>query len=179
MSFPVLRFSQGSVGPFEARHLGERYVSWLNDPEVVRYSEQRHRSHDLESCRRYFESFAASPDYFLAITSDTHGHVGNIGASVDVPNGVVDLSILVGERKVWGTGVASGAWTTVVQALLGRPSIRKVTAGTMSVNEPMLRLMARSGMAVEGVRKRQFAWEGTEVDMVYAARFASEAGAGL
>lgn len=174
MSFPVLRFADGVVRPFEQRHLTPRYVSWLNDPEVVRYSEQRHRTHTLDSCQAYFDSFAGSPDHFLAIEADRHGHVGNIGISVDVSNAVADVSIIVGEKAVWGTGIASQAWCAVIDMLLKGRSVRKVTAGTMSVNEPMLRLMARSGMVVEAIRKRQALWEGKEVDMVYAAAFARD-----
>ncbi len=177
MTFPTLTFAGGLVRPFEERHLTERYVGWLNDPEVVRYSEQRHRAHSLDSCRSYFESFAGSADHFLAIEGEPHGHVGNIGVSIDKANGVADVSIIVGEKAVWGSGIGSKAWCAVVDALLADPAIRKVTAGTMSVNEPMLRLMARSGMAVEAVRKRQFICGGAEVDMVYGAAFAADKGA--
>lgn len=171
-----LEFPGGRVIPFEPRHLTSRYVSWLNDPEVVRYSEQRHRVHTAESCRAYFESFADSPDQFLAIEASAAAaivHVGNMGIAVDVPNRVADISIIIGDKTVWGTGIASKAWTAVVEYLLSEGGIRKVTAGTMSVNEPMLRLMQRSGMAIEAVRPRQFLWEGEAVDLVHAARFST------
>lgn len=173
MSFPALTAGGCTVLPFERRHLTPRYVGWLNDPEVVRYSEQRHRRHSMASCEAYFDSFAGSADHFLAIESEAFGHIGNIGVSIDSPNGVADVSIIVGERPVWGKGFASKAWCAVVEELLRHQPIRKVTAGTMSVNEPMLRLMARSGMAVEAVRRRHFIWEGREVDFVLAAAFKS------
>ena len=172
MSFPILDCGGCTVVPFERRHLTSRYVGWLNDPEVVRYSEQRHRLHSLESCASYFQSFAGSPDHFLAVESEVFGHIGNIGISIDPPNAIADVSILIGEKAVWGKGIASKAWCGVVGELLRSHPVRKVTAGTMSVNEPMLRLMARSGMTVEAVRPRHFIWEGGEVDLVLAAVFA-------
>jgi len=168
-----LAFDGGRVVPFEERHLTARYVSWLNDPEVVRYSEQRHIRHTLKSCRAYFESFRTTANEFLAIEADDEqlGHIGNIAVAVDVPNAVGDVSILVGERRAWGTGLATKAWCIVIEELLaGR--VRKVTAGTMSANDRMLRLMQRSQMAIEGRRPRHFLLEGREVDLVYAARFA-------
>ena len=171
MRFPTLRFDMGHVGPFEQAHLTSRYVGWLNDPDVVRYSDQRHRRHTLESCRSYYESFAGSADHFLAIESHSHGHVGNIGIGVDAHHGIADVSIIVGERAVWGTGIASMSWCAVVDALCASTDIRKVTAGTMAVNVPMLRLMARSGLAIEAIRPRQAVWEGQEVDMHYGAKF--------
>jgi ribosomal-protein-alanine N-acetyltransferase len=174
-----ISFPGGRVVPFEPRHLTSRYVGWLNDPEVVRYSEQRHRVHTPESCRLYYQSFADSHDQFLAVESDTGPdavHVGNMAIAVDVPNRVADLSIIIGEKSVWGTGTASKAWAAVVEHLLTRGQMRKVTAGTMSVNEPMLHLMQRSGMAIEAVRPKQFLWEGREVDLVLAARYATAGG---
>jgi RimJ/RimL family protein N-acetyltransferase len=160
--------------PFEERHLTPRYVAWLNDPEVVRYSEQRHRQHTLESSRRYFESFRGSSNHFLAIEADAAhlGHVGNIGVAIDVPNRVADVSILVGEKRAWGTGLATVAWCGVLRELFDAQQMRKLTAGTMAANEPMLRLMRRSGMQIEAKKSRQFLLDGREVDLVIAAAFA-------
>jgi RimJ/RimL family protein N-acetyltransferase len=174
MPFPVLRLDRCTVRPFEEGHLTERYVSWLNDPEVVRYSEQRHRRHTLESCRVYFESFRGTADHFLAIEAEIGqlGHIGNISVAVDVPNRVADVSILVGEKRCWGIGLATAAWCGVLAELLQEQKMRKVTAGTLEANEPMLRLIRRCGMQIEGKRSRQFLLDGWEVDLVMAAAFA-------
>jgi RimJ/RimL family protein N-acetyltransferase len=174
MAFPPrLPFDGGYICAFEQRHLTPRYVSWLNDPEVVRYSEQRHMRHTLTSCQAYFDSFRGSDDLFLAIEAvdPPLGHIGNISVTIDLPNAVADMSILVGERRAWGTGLGSRAWCAVLKELLARPTIRKITAGTMAANSKMLRLMERSGMTIEGGRSRQFLLEGNEVDLVLAAKF--------
>lgn len=174
MSFPTLKFPGGRVVPFEERHLTARYVAWLNDRGRTRFSEQRHRTHTLESCRCYFESFRGSSDWFLAIESDEPalGHVGNLSVAVDGPNRVADVSILIGDPRAAGKGLATGAWCAVLDELLGHQRMRKVTAGTMALNEPMLRLMQRSGMIIEGRRAGQFLCEGAAVDLVMAAKFA-------
>lgn len=173
MSFPTIDLGDVSVTPFEQRHLTERYVSWLNDPEVVRYSEQRHRRHTLEFCARYFEALSASPDHFLAIEAHDRalGHIGNAGISVDPANRVADVSILIGEKRAWNLGFGSRVWRAIVHELLLNQGMRKVTAGTMSVNQPMLRLMAKSGMRVEATRTRHFLWNGKEVDLIQGALF--------
>ncbi len=172
-SFAIIEGDRVSVAPFTERHLTNRYVSWLNDPEVVRFSEQRHRSHSLESCQDYFRSVKNSGDLFLAVESPDFGHIGNIGVTVDPWNGVGDIAILIGEKQAWGRGLASTAWKMVMDTLFREHDFRKLTAGTMSENHAMLQLMSRCGMKVEARLARQFVWEGKEIDLVRAAAFAS------
>jgi RimJ/RimL family protein N-acetyltransferase len=159
--------------PFAAEFLSDRYIAWLNDPEVVRYSEQRHRMHDLSSCRAYWLSFEGTPHYFWAVlTRDPVArHIGNASAYVDIPNSVADLAILVGDREIWGKGFGSEIWQALCRFLLVEANLRKVTAGTMAVNDGMLGVMRKSGMIIEGRRHRQFLFEGREVDLVQAALF--------
>lgn len=159
--------------PFSEQFLTERYVGWLNDRDVVRYSEQRHRKHTLETCRAYMNSFEGTPNYFVAIVAKDRqlGHIGNLNAYVDRHNGVADVGIVVGEKAVWGHGYGSEAWAAFVQFLIRERNLRKVTAGTLAINDGMIGIMRRSGMHIECTRRRQALCEGREVDTVYAAIF--------
>jgi ribosomal-protein-alanine N-acetyltransferase len=161
------------VVPFAEGHLSERYVGWLGDPEVVRYSDQRYRTHTLASCRDYWKSFDGSANYFWAMVAKDPalGHFGNMNAYVDERHGVVDVGILVGERSVWGKGYGTEAWVGVLDFLLRTRGFRKVTAGTLSVNHGMRKIMERSGMEPDGVRSGQYVFEGAAVDVVHAAAF--------
>lgn len=169
----IIETARIRIVPFSEEHLTERYVQWLNDPEVVRYSDQRFRSHSIESCREYWKSFQGSDNYFWALVANDSsiGHFGNMNAYVDTRHSVVDVGILLGERSLWGKGYGSEAWIGVLGYLLRDKGFRKVTAGTLSVNHGMLKIMERSGMVSDGVRQRQYVFEGTPVDMVHAAAF--------
>lgn len=175
-AFAPLECEGFRIVPFEERHLTERYVAWLNDPETVRYSEQRHYAHDAVSCRSYFVSMQNNACLFVAIEMHDSelGHVGNMSAAIDHANGSADLSIIIGEKRIWGTGVASKAWVSMIDELLHLYALRRVTAGTMSVNVPMIKLMERSGMQIEAVRPHHFLWEGQEVDLVLASKHARQ-----
>lgn len=158
---------------FSERHLTERYVGWLNDPETVRYSEQRHRKHTRESCAGYFHAMRASSDLFLAIEAydPALGHIGNISISFDDFNKSADVSIMIGEPAARGGGFATLAWNAAVETILETEGLRRVTAGTMATNEPMIALMKRSGMTIDAIRPRAFLLEGAEVDLVLASKF--------
>jgi RimJ/RimL family protein N-acetyltransferase len=155
---------------FGKEHLTERYVNWLNDPEVVRFSEQRHRSHDLRSSAEWVARFTGA-SLVWAITYRGE-HIGNIAATCDVPNLVADLSIMIGERAAWGLGLGGEAWDAAMTDLLAR-GVRRVEAGTMAVNTGMLAIFRKAGMVEEGRRKGHFLLNGRPVDMVLAAREAA------
>lgn len=159
--------------PFSEEHLTPQYVAWLNDPEVVRFSEQRHSSHDMDSCMAYFRSFVASPHYYWAITTADQGarHIGNITAHVDVPNRLADIGILIGEKQAWGSGYGTEAWGAVCNYLLGNAGLRKVVAGAMASNAGMLGIMRKAGMVEEARRTQQYLRDGQPEDMVYCALF--------
>lgn len=174
--FPALDLGRCRLVPFTEGHLSDRYVGWLNDPAVVRYSEQRHRHHDLASCTAYLQAMLASHDLFLAIEAvdPALGHIGNISVSFDYPNRSADVSIMVGETAARGTGLGGVAWKGILDWLLTDDGLRRVTAGTMAKNSAMIALMENSGMTIECMRPRAFICEGEEVAMVLAARFADD-----
>jgi len=160
---------------FGEEHLTERYVGWLNDADVVRYSEQRHVRHSLESCRAYFEFMQKSDDFFCAIEEIEQGlgHIGNISITMDKPNSVADIAIMIGLKLAWGHGYGQEAWSGVLDALLGREGIRKVSAGTVASNSGMIEIMRRSGMIEDGVRKGHLVFGDNAVDVVHYAAFQS------
>lgn len=158
--------------PFDERHLSDRYVGWLNDSGIMRYSEQRHRRHTLEGCREYWQSFRETPNFFWAIELKEGGvHIGNMNAYVDTANQLADLGILIGEKGTQGKGVGGEAWEAACAFLFIERNIRKITAGTLAVNKAMCALAHRAGMVADGVRHRHYLWEGQEMDVVHFALF--------
>jgi len=158
--------------PFGASDITPTYLGWLQDPEVVRFSNQRFRTHTVETCQSYLNSFNDSPNYFLAICDrETKAMLGTMTVYRSLPHGTADIGIMVGERRVWGRGIGADAFGTVVATLLDSGDIRKVTAGTLSVNTGMIRIMEKAGMQHEAIRRAQELVEGVPVDVVYYARF--------
>jgi len=157
--------------PFDpAQHLTQTYVAWLNDPDVVRYSEQRHKIHTLESCAAFVASFDQSPSYLWAIVQKSDGqHIGNIHADIDPNNGVADVAILIGARETWGQGYGLEAWNGVLDWLQAQQDIRKIVAGCMRSNTAMHGIMIKSGMTDDGQRPNHYLLDGNPEDLVFCA----------
>jgi ribosomal-protein-alanine N-acetyltransferase len=166
---PLLETKRLQLIPFTEEFLTERYVSWLNDSEVVRFSELRHFHHNQESCRAYLKSFQFSPGYYWAIIEKNReiAHIGNITVNVDEPNRVADIGILLGEKQSWGAGFGLEAWSAVCRYLQTNQKIRKITAGAMESNTAMLRIATKAGMVEEARRPGHFLLDGKSEAVVY------------
>jgi ribosomal-protein-alanine N-acetyltransferase len=140
-------------------------VGWLNDPEVVRYSEQRHRDHDEESQRLYI----LEVDVFREIYTST-SFIGTITAQIDRPNSVADVGILIGDKSAWGKGYGTEAWTAFCNQLF-TAGIRKIEAGAMSTNVGMIKIFTKSGMTFEGFRDNHFICGDEVAHMVLWGKF--------
>ncbi len=156
--------------PFSEKFLTAKYVGWLNDKETMKFSDQRFYTHSLKSCREYFLSFTNSRNSFWAITYE-NGHVGNMTVYKDVLHNVADISIMVGERSLWGKGIGLEAWNGMCNFLFQTDSVRKITAGTLEVNFGMLSIMKKSNMQPDGIRIKHCLIDGRAVDMIHMALF--------
>jgi RimJ/RimL family protein N-acetyltransferase len=156
--------------PFSESDITPAYLGWLNDPAVVRYSNQRFRKHDAETSKDYLRSFAGTDNHFVAVCRG-NAVVGTITAYVSRHHGTADMGILIGDAGSRGRGIGKDAWTTAMRHLIEDLGIRKVCAGTLRGNVPMVRIMLSSGMAPDGVRVAHELVEGEPQDMLYYAKF--------
>jgi RimJ/RimL family protein N-acetyltransferase len=158
--------------PFTPADITDDYLRWLNDPAVMRFSNQRFLSHDRASSLRYLASFAGTDNLLLSVRRrDSDQAIGTLTAYVSRHHGTADVGILIGETTVWGHGYGQSAWDTLTDWLLGDARVRKLTAGTLASNTGMLKLLERSGMKLEAVRKAQEIVDGRPEDVLYFARF--------
>jgi [ribosomal protein S5]-alanine N-acetyltransferase len=161
--------------PFAAGDITEAYLGWLRDQEVVRFSNQRFVDHTVESCQAYLASFSGTANQFLSVCDrDTGQMLGTITVYRNLHHQTADIGIMVGERKVWGQGIGAEAFCLVLSALEGSGQVRKITAGTLSVNHGMVQIMKKANMQHEATRKGQELFEGEPVDVVYYATFCND-----
>lgn len=168
--FAPLKTQNLELKPFDSSFLTSEYVSWLNDKEVVKFSEQRHKKHDFTTCETFMKSFTNSPNYFIAICLKSGEHIGNASVIIDGNNKLADIAIMIGKKKYWGNSYGKEAFGAILNYLIENKLARKITAGTMSENKAMLAILKNSGMHEECTRKEHFLLDGKEVDIVYFAK---------
>ena len=167
----VLESERLRLRAFTLEDIQANYVAWLNDPQVVQFSNQRFNKHSEASCSQYLASFAHTDNRFLAIEDKlTHELIGTLTMYINPYHRTADVGILIGNTNHWGKGVGYEAFSLAVESLL-KAKLRKVTAATMSSNLGMMRIMEKCGMNLEATQKAQEILNGVAVDILYFAKF--------
>lgn len=149
-------------------HATERYLSWMNDPEVTRYLESRFsppaRVSDLEDF--ILGCAASSTDLLLGIfLADTREHIGNIKLGpVNRQHATAEIGLLIGERSCWGKGYAARAIALLSDHAFSALGLVKLTAGCYAANVGSTAAFQKAGYAIEGRRIRQWACDGDRQD---------------
>lgn len=137
---------------FTKKFITKDYIGWLNDKMLMKYSENRHTSHDIKSCKKYLESFKNTNNKFFAIIdSKNFEYVGTITAMIDNKNKTADIGVLIGKGN-YGYGFL--AWKAMMNFLY-KKKIRKITGGCMINNRAMLKIFKKSKMCLEYIKKKQ------------------------
>lgn len=155
---------------FSVDNITDEYIRWLNDPNVVKYSNQRFRQHNQETCLTYLKSFENSDHIFIAIYQDLK-FIGTMTAYISKIHQTADMGIMIGDRQYWGKGVGKDAWITLMQGLFDQFQLRKITGGTLRCNKAMVNIMISSGMQPDGIRIEQELVDGNPVDILHFAKF--------
>lgn len=161
-----------SLRTFLESDVTTEYISWLNDSQTTRFSNQRFLNHSLQSAQAYLTTFVGSHNHFFAICDLTSEMVlGTLTVYRNQHHGTADIGIMIGSPLFWGQGIGLDAFCTVIKALEGEGKVRKLTAGAVSENKAMIRIMEQAGFELEAVRRGQELLDGRPVDLLYYARF--------
>jgi len=155
---------------FETENITPEYISWLNDPDVVRYSNQRFCQHNQETCGAYFKSFENSDHIFVAIYQESK-FIGTMTAYISIIHQTADMGIMIGDRQYWGKRIGKDAWITLMQGLFEQFQLRKITGGSLRSNKAMVNIMISSGMHPDGIRIEQELVNGHPIDILHFAKF--------
>ncbi len=160
---------------FTADHINNNYIDWLNDSQVVKYSNQRFKQHNLDSCSTYLQSFKNTENLFLAIhLKDSNNFIGTMTAYYSIPHKVVDIGLMIGDRNCWGKRIGQEAWKILMNFMLETKKVRKVTGGTLSCNQGMISIMKKTGMQLDGKRIKHELVNDIPMDILYFSKFRNE-----
>jgi RimJ/RimL family protein N-acetyltransferase len=133
--------------------VNERYVSWLNDPEVNRYLETRHSKQTLQTCRAFVDDcIRSATSHLFGIFLKADGeHIGN--AKIGFVNRLYEtaqVSLFIGEKGLWGKGLSKEVIHGITGFGFNKMQLHRLEAGCYEDNLGSLRAFLKVGYSVEG-----------------------------
>ena len=157
--------------PMYSSDITEAYLSWLNDKELMKFSNQRHLNHTRASSESYLNSFDQNSSFIFKIVAETE-MIGTLSISLDKHNLVGVMGILIG-RQYCGLGLGGKAWNKAIEISFGELGLRKIKAGAAAYNLPMKRIFEKSNMSFEANLSSDLLIEGMPQDLHIFSKFRS------
>ena len=173
-------FAEGSLvllRPLERTDLNDRYLNWLNDPEVTRYTETGIFPSSAEDLDNYYRSMSGSRnDVMLAVVDKQSGkHIGNVKLGpIHWLHRSATFGILIGQKEFWGKGVGLEATRLMVEYGFDRLNLHRIDLGVFAEHEAAVRCYEQAGFKLEGRLRDDLFHDGEYKDRLWMGLLRSE-----
>jgi RimJ/RimL family protein N-acetyltransferase len=156
--------------PISYNEINERYVSWLNDPEVNKYLEVRFKRQSMQDVLNYINGLRSKNgcEVFAIFNKQNHMHVGNL-AITDYNSHYkrIEYGIMVAEKKARMLGVGGEASIIFLEYLFKKMKVQRAYGGIIADNTRSLKLDERLGFKKEGTLREHSILPNGKVSDVY------------
>lgn len=154
--------------------VNENYYKWLNDSDVNRYLETKYIPQSVENIKKYVEKMDGNPnEIFLAIClRKNNEHIGNIKlGSINWIHSFADISLLIGNKKYWGKGIATEAITLLTGFAFNTLNLNSIKVGCYSDNIGSKKAFLKAGYEEVGRLKKHRYYNGKYTDEVILEKY--------
>ncbi|GIW10716.1 MAG: hypothetical protein KatS3mg061_1773 [Dehalococcoidia bacterium] len=160
---PTLRGQQVLLGQ-PCRDEAPTYLRWLADPEVTRFLPMRHPP-SLPMEEEWLETMARSERDVVWTVRREEQLVGVVGLHlIDWLNRNCIQGVMIGERTVWHSGIASEAVGLTLGYAFLELGLEKVKGYVALPNEASLKMAIRCGYKQVGILRREWYRDGQWID---------------
>jgi RimJ/RimL family protein N-acetyltransferase len=155
----VLIGTQYTIIPFLEDHISERYISWLNDPEVNRFLEVRHAHQTYETVLPYVRSFYSNTEKYMwgLYPNGMNKPIGTATLyKINHHLGWGEIGLVIGEKDYWGKGVSSETIELMLQFAFETLGLRRITGGSYASNRGMNFTFKMLGFTREGTLRQAY-----------------------
>ena len=146
------------------------YLSWMQDPIVIQYLENRFEPVDQKSIEAFIKRMNESEDNLLLGIFIGDQHIGNIKLGPINPRHLrASIGLLVGEQEQWGKGFATEAISALTRYAFHTLGLHKVTAGCYEANLGSIRAFLKAGWGEEARLAKNSRCGGVWQDVVLLA----------
>ena len=141
----------------------KKYVDWMNDYEVHKYTEQKSILHTFDSICAFVNQIDKSKNEILfgIFLDKTDEHIGNIKLGpMDLNHKNSDISYFIGNKKMWGKGYTTLAIKEIIK-IAKKMNLEKLQASFYEINNGSKKVLIKNGFKLEGKLKSQILYNNT------------------
>lgn len=126
------------------------FVTWLNNPEIMRHLNPEWQPTSIEKELRYFEKLKNDPDTINWTIEVAGQAAGAIWINeIDWEKKVGSLGVMIGRQELWGQGIGTAAAKAVCQHVFTSTSLEKLEAAFTQENEGTRHILLRLGFTLQ------------------------------
>ena len=149
----------------EIKDISDEYINWLNDYEVVKFTNQKFLKHDYAKVRDFVRKMKKSKENILYGIYFDNTHVGNIKIGpIDFNNKNSQISYFLGSRKHWGLGIVSEAIRQILLIAKNDLKLKKISAYVVDKNIGSISVLKKNKFIYEGNLKKYFVMKNRRLD---------------
>tara|TARA_B110000977_G_scaffold47332_1_gene64298 strand:- start:9146 stop:9655 length:510 start_codon:yes stop_codon:yes gene_type:complete len=135
----------------------KKWVSWLNDKDVTKFSEQRFTKHTESSQKKFIKKKLKDKNSicFKIFLDNIFVGVIEIG-KIDYNHNTCEIMYFIGEKKFWGKGLGSNSIELVIQFIKNKLKLKKIYAGIYSLNNASRKVLLKNKFKKECVIRKLF-----------------------
>ena len=150
--------------------VSDDYVDWMNNPDIVKYTESRFTKHTLDSIRLFVTGCLESKSNILygIFLRDSDLHIGNIKlGNIHPIYKHADIGIIIGRRECWGKGYATEAIKYVTEYGFSTLDLHKIYAGAYAHNIGSIKAFQKAGFKMAYTKMDEVIFNDEYEDCVY------------
>ena len=150
--------------------VSDDYVDWMNNPDIVKYTESRFTKHTLDSIILFVTGCLESTSNILygIFLRDSDLHIGNIKlGNIHPIYKHADIGIIIGRRECWGKGYATEAIKYVTEYGFSTLDLHKIYAGAYAHNVGSIKAFQKAGFKMAYTKKDEVIFNDEYEDCVY------------
>ena len=151
--------SQFSLIPFTEEHISDRYIGWLNDPQINRFLEVRLVHQTYETVLEFVQSFYGSTEKYMwgVYLNESSTMIGTATLyNINRHHGSAEIGLLIGEMDYWGKGASMEAIGLIAQFAFETLGLRRLTGGNYASNHGMNFTYKQLGFSLEGKLRQAY-----------------------
>jgi|TARA_B100002003_G_C14114657_1_gene536168 RimJ/RimL family protein N-acetyltransferase len=153
----------------------DKYVAWVNDPDVTRFLEVRFGKSTLASNRSFVKQFDNKVKFLFGIyTSERNVHIGTASLKINANHNIAEFGYFLGDKRYWGENAALEACSLLLEFGFNKIGLRKIWGGAYLTNISAIFNFKKMGFTQEGRFREHYLDGDTATDILFFSMFASE-----